>query len=165
MRLPVSTNEGISDYLQLGIIDLETPEQAPPIAVLPIPYPDDTIVSDFSFLGHDLYKQGFGHAPETPLLPGDSLHLTTFWRANTRPDGDYQFELLLDGMPLGRYPLAGTGYPTSRWEPGHPWRGEITTILPAELSSGEKHILAIQLLGPDGEAVGIPIALEPTFNY
>ena len=29
-----------------------------------------------SLLGHDRYKRGFGHAPETPLYPGDRLHLS-----------------------------------------------------------------------------------------
>jgi len=165
VRLPVITNEGISDYLQLGIISLETPEQAPPIAVLSIPNPDDTIVSDFSFLGHNRYKQGFSHAPDTLLLPGDSLHLTTFWRANTQLDGDYQFELLLDDNSIGRYPLVGPEYPTSRWEPGYPWRGEVTTILPPELATNRKHILAIRLIRPDGESNGKTIILGPPLIY
>jgi len=164
-RLPVTTNEGISDHLPLGAVTIETPSQPPPIAVLPIPHLADVIIDDFSFLGHARYKQGFSHAPDTPLLSGESLQLTTFWRANAQPGGDYQFELLLDDTPIGRYPLAGSGYPTSRWEAGYPWRGEHTSVLPPELATGGKHILAIQLLGPDGEAVGKLIALEPPFIY
>ncbi len=164
-RLPVTTNEGISDHLPLGAITIETPSKPPPTAVLPIPYPDDTIIADFSFLGHARYKQGFNHAPDTPLLPGDPLHLTTFWRANVTPDGDYQFDLLLDGAPIGRFPLAGPGYPTSKWEPGYPWRGEHTSVFPPDLATNGKHILTIQLVGPNGEAVGEPITLQPSFIY
>ncbi|HEY52736.1 MAG TPA: hypothetical protein G4N94_04695 [Caldilineae bacterium] len=165
VRLPVTTNEGVSDHFQLGAVRIDAPDQAPPLAVLPTRYPDEAIVGPFTFLGHNRFKQGFGHAPDTPLLPGDALHLTTFWRADAQPEGDYAFELRLDDAPLGRFQLAGPGYATSQWEPGFPWRGEHTAILPPELATGGKHTLLIQLLGPNGEAVGEPIPLEPPLIY
>ena len=48
-------------------------------------------------LGHDRYKRGFGHAPDTPVKPGDLLHLTFYWRANVAPRADWWFELVADG--------------------------------------------------------------------
>ena len=165
VRLPVTTNEGISDHLRLGTITIATPQQPPPIAVLPIPHPADETVKGFSFLGHARYKQGFQHAPATPLLSGDSLHLTTFWRADTQPEVNYQFELILDDTPIGRYPLVGPEYPTSSWDVGYPWRGEHTSVLPPAQATDGAHSLSIQLLGPDGGTVGEPIRLEPPIIY
>ncbi len=164
-RLPVSGQGAQDDYLMLGNIDIQPPQQAPPLSILPIDHRAEAERGAFTFLGHNRYKQGFSHAPDTPLQPGDILHLTTFWRANAHPDSDYRFELRLDDAPLGRYHLAGPGYPTSRWLPGLPWRGEHAIPLPADLSNGRPHRLSLQLLTAAGQPVGPPIPLAPKLKY
>ncbi len=164
-RLPVVTPEGASDHLRLGEVTVVPPAAAPPANILPVRYRTETTRGPFTLLGHDRFKQGYGYAPETPLAPGDPLHLTTFWRAESAPGGDYSFDLLLDGQPLGRFPLAGPAYPTSRWLPGLPWRGEATAALPADLAGGRPHVLALQLVDPAGRAVDDPIILSPRLMY
>ncbi|MCO6452541.1 MAG: glycosyltransferase family 39 protein [Caldilineales bacterium] len=160
VRLPIATSGGISDALTVGRIVVIPPVAAPPTAVLPIRLPDPAQRGPITFLGHDRFKQGFGHAPETPIHAGDQLHLTTFWQIDQELDADYQFDLLIDNRRLGRFPLAGPAYPTSRWLPGLPWRGEHSAALPADLSPGE-HQLSIAIVAPDGAIVGDAITLPP----
>ena len=40
-------------------------------------------------------QRGFKHAPQTPLNPGDRLHLSLYWQANVRPRADWWFDLTL----------------------------------------------------------------------
>ncbi|NOX62170.1 MAG: hypothetical protein GXP42_09535 [Chloroflexi bacterium] len=164
-RLPVRTAERIDDHLPLGQITIIPPATAPPLAILPIRHRTEQTMGPFRFLGHNRYKQGFAHAPETPLNPGDPLHLTTFWLAESPLQGDYSFALLLDGRQLARFPLAGPNYPTSRWLPGLPWRGEHTVFLPADMATGREHNLSLVLIDPQGGTVGDPIELEPDLIY
>ena len=164
-RLPVTAPGNEGDYLQVGSITIEPPVEAPPLSILPIDHRAEEVRGPFTFLGHNRYKQGFSHAPDTPLAPGDILHLTTFWQANTKPDGDYQFEFRLDDAPLGRYDLVGPGYPTSEWQPGLPWRGEHAINLPPELSNERLHKLTLQVLDPAGNPVGDSIPLNPELRY
>lgn len=164
-RLPVSGLAGAADHLLLGAVTVVSPRAAPPAAILPIRYRQEVRRGPFTFLGHHRFKQDFGHAPDTPLQPGDRLHLTTFWQAATPPDGDYQVEFRLDGRILGRFPPAGPAFPTSQWPPGLPWRGEHTVALPPELATGGWHSLELQLLTPDGHALGKPIRLDPPLRY
>jgi hypothetical protein len=164
-RLPVSGEGAQGDYLMLGSIAIGPPDQAPPLSILPIDHRAEAVRGPVTFLGHNRYKQGFSHAPDTPLQPGDILHLTTFWRADAPPDGDYQFEFRLDDAPLGRYHLVGPGYPASQWLPGLPWRGEHAITLPPELATGRAHRLSLQVLDPAGGPVGGPILLEPKLKY
>lgn len=164
-RLPVITAEGAGDHVRLGAVTVVPPASAPPATILPVRYRTATVRGPFTFLGHDRYKQDYGYAPDTPLAPGDSLHVTTFWQVDAAPDGDYSYDLLLDDQPLGRFPLAGPAYPTSRWLPGLPWRGEATVSLPADLATGGAHVLALRLVDPAGRSLGDPIVLSPRLVY
>jgi hypothetical protein len=164
-RLPIPTEAGVGDHLELGALRIDPPAAAPPVAILPIAHRVAVPLGPFTFLGHDRFKQGFDHAPETPLAAGDSLHLSTWWRADQPPGGDYNFELLLDGRALGRFPLAGPTFPTGLWQPGQPWRGEISLPLPPDLASGRNHTLGIQLIAPSGQPFGQVIRLQPALRY
>ena len=164
-RLPVSGQGALDNALVVGSITIRPPQEPPPAAILPIRYPAEAVRPPFVFLGYTRGKQGFGHDPDIPLRPGDILHLTTFWRATSAPPGDYQFEFRLDETPLGRYQLAGPGYPTSQWLPGFPWRGEHAVMLPPELATGRSHRLSLQILDPVGNPVGEPVFLKPKLKY
>ncbi|RUA17278.1 MAG: hypothetical protein DSY55_02440, partial [Clostridia bacterium] len=110
-------------------------------------------------------KQGVAHISDDTLRPRDILHVTTFWQANVRPTGDYLFEFRMDNVPLGLYHLVGPGYPTSRWAPDFPWRGEHAVTLPPELATGRSHRLSLQILDPAGRPVGEPVFLKPKLKY
>ncbi|NOZ50630.1 MAG: hypothetical protein GXP37_11375 [Chloroflexi bacterium] len=164
-RLPVLTADGASDHLTLGVFSLLPPDQAPPLNILPITNRADTVVGALHFWGHNRYKQGYGHDPDTPLAPGDALHLSLFWQADAPLDQDYEAEVRLDERPLGRFPLVGPSYPSSQWLPGLPWRGEHSVSLPPELATGGPHRLSLQVLTADGQPWGDAIVLDPPLIY
>jgi len=100
--------------------------------------------------------------------PGDALHVTTFWRADEPPGGDYTVEAeLVDGQGQVATRLSfspgGPQYPTSAWQPGQVIRDQQVWPVPASLSPG-RYILrfraqngASRLFGP----VGLPgVALD-----
>jgi 4-amino-4-deoxy-L-arabinose transferase-like glycosyltransferase len=164
-RPTVSGPGSQGDYLVLGKVQVIAPQQVPPRSILPIRYDAEVRRNEVLFLGHNRFKQGYSHAPETPLQPGDILHLTTFWQAERTPAEDYLFEIRLGDAPLGRYALAGPGYLPTQWLPGLPWRGEHAILLPADLATGHKQQLSLQVLTPAGESVGKPILLGPKLLY
>ncbi len=164
-RLSILEPAPQGDAWTLATVTIIPPAQAPPLSILNIPYPADQVRGPFRFLGHARYKQGFAHQPDTPLQPGDILHLTTFWQALQPPEGDYRFELRMDDVPLGRFHPAGPGYPTHLWDPGLPWRGEHAVPLPPDLATGRRHPLSLQLLDPENRPVGPPILLKPELRY
>ena len=99
----------VGDAMTLARITVVPPASPPPAAILPIRYRADVKLGPLHFLGHDRTKQDFGYAPDTPLTPGDLLHVTTFWQLDQEINEDWSFDLLLDDLALGRFPLAGTG--------------------------------------------------------
>ena len=83
-----------------------------------------------TLLGHDRYKRGFGHAPDTPLDPGDRLHLTFYWQANVDPprglvvQPDPQRQRRWPSVAKLEAPLVSDTYPTTLWQEGDIVRGE-----------------------------------------
>jgi mannosyltransferase len=89
-------------------------------------------------LGYDHYKRGFKHAPDTPVHPGDLLHLTLYWQANVRPRADWWFDMTLTDaaghvVADQQAPLVGPTYSTMLWEAQEIVRGEHDLTLPADL--------------------------------
>lgn len=74
-------------------------------------------------------------------MPGDPVYLTTFWRADERPEEDLVLRVVLldsDGRPVADCvrPPAAPWHPTSAWNPGDVWRGQHLITLPADLETG-----------------------------
>jgi hypothetical protein len=88
-------------------------------------------VGPATLAGYNAHRKGFAHAPDTPLAPGDVLHVTLLWQAPDPlpPDwpADAAFTLRLGGQTLTA-PLAGAGYPTGDWQPGELVRGEFDIL-------------------------------------
>ncbi len=148
--IPPGTPPG--DYRRIiGLYDLETGERLrlpdgrdhftlppvrvlrastpPALAALNMMYEQRFDFGAISLLGHDRYKRGFGHAPETPLYPGDRLHLSLYWLANVRPRATWWFALSLSdssghNVANLRWPLVSDTYPTTAWAQGEVVRGE-----------------------------------------
>jgi mannosyltransferase len=105
-----------------------------------------------SLLGHDRYKRGFGHAPETPIQPGDPLHLTFYWRANAEPRADWWFDLILsdrtgETVASLQAPLVSETYSTRMWQPGEIVRGEHDLMIPESLPAGTYRLSLV--MNPD----------------
>ena len=173
LLIPVGTPPGVYRRI-VGLYDPTTMERLrlpdgndhvdlPPITVLRgKASPSEAVVDaqdnqhfDFgaiSLLGYDRYKRGFGHAPETPVQPGDPLHLTFYWYANTQPRADWWFELVLSdrkGQSVAQLqaPLVSDSYSTRMWQPGEIVRGEHDLMIPASLPPGTYQLSLI--MNPD----------------
>ncbi len=99
--------------------------------------PQNTPLGDLTLHGYDLYKLGHRSTPNTPLHPGDPLHLVAYWTLN-EPGTPLKNELLIQmitgqgqaGPEFGPLPLAGVGYDLSQWQPGELIRAQYDLFLP-----------------------------------
>lgn len=91
------------------------------------------------------------------LSPGESLHLTLYWETLDQVEEEYTVLLQLrDAQGLiwaeqEEQPTSG-GWPTRRWEIGDLWRDWHDLALPADLPSGEYHLIIA--LGKEREIEG-----------
>jgi len=111
-----------------------------------------------SLLGHDRYRRGFGHAPETPVHGGDLLHVTFYWRANVSPRADWRFHLVLtdaagNAVADLRAPLVSETYLTTMWQEGEIVRGEHDLLVPADLAP-DAYRLSLVLLPDENTEAG-----------
>lgn len=93
------------------------------------------------FLGYDLDR--------TAAAPGETLHLTLYWRALAEMGTSYTvFTHLLDGANQIRgqqdNPPVGGSYPTTMWAPGEVVTDEYALVVDADAPLGE-HVLEIGL--------------------
>ena len=98
--------------------------------------------------------------------PGDSVLLTTLWRADRQPASDLNVRITLlapDGSPAAVFDHAPTAdhHPTSAWRPGDVWRGQHFLRLPAGLGSGQHHwtLELGRVDGPEFRPTGETLAL------
>ena len=105
-------------------------------------------------LGYDLYPLGRASAPETPLRPGEPLHLNLYWQRPPTPPADDTLELRLvnrrgDVAATWHHPVAGAPYPMTEWADGEIVRAQFDLFLPP--ASPGRYRLDILL---DGKPVG-----------
>jgi hypothetical protein len=121
----LSTPQG--DAFELGQVSVSTSPRALPVDILPLQHRVDRMFGPVRLLGYTMHRKGFGHAPETPVQPGDLIHFTFYWQApEPHPAGwpeDLLFTLRLGNETL-QAPLAGGMYPTGDWQTGEIVRGE-----------------------------------------
>ncbi len=146
-----------SDYINLAPVTVNRAKTQPPLAAFDMQHPQRFDFGGISLLGHDRYKRGFRHAPETPLHPGDLLHLTFYWQANIMPRAEWWFDLTLsdaDGRTVANLqaPLVSDIYPTTLWQKGEIVRGEHDLLLPADLSPDTYRLSLILLPDVETEA-------------
>lgn len=143
-----------SDFISLPPITVARAKNAPPLAAFAIEHTQSFDFGGITLLGHDRYKRGFGHAPETPLAQGDLLHLTFYWQANIAPRADWWFDLTLSdasGRTVAslQAPLVSESYSTPLWQEGEVVRGEHDLGLPPDLPP-DTYRLSLILL-PDAQ--------------
>ncbi len=140
------------DYVDLPPITVARTSTPPPLAALGMRYTQQFTFGGITLLGHDRYRRGFGHLPETPVRPGDRLHLTFYWQANIQPRADWWFDLTLSDRESRtvaslQAPLVGGAYATTLWAKGEIVRGEHDLQIPDTLGPGA-YRLSLSLL-PD----------------
>lgn len=116
-----------SDMLPLGQITVVRPDSPPPADLLPMQVQIDRPLGPVTLLGYAQYKAGFAYAPETPLVAGETLHLTLFWRAPSPLPADWPAEETVTitlGSARVSALLAGGGYASGAWQAGEIVRAE-----------------------------------------
>jgi 4-amino-4-deoxy-L-arabinose transferase-like glycosyltransferase len=140
------------DHIDLPPITVARSTTAPPLDALGMQNNQSFDFGGMKLLGYDRYKRGYRHAPETPIVPGDRLHVTFYWQANVQPRADWWFDLSMTdnaGHVVAELqaPLVGPAYSTTLWEAQEIVRGEHDLALPANLSP-DTYRLSLTLL-PD----------------
>jgi mannosyltransferase len=148
----LTTSEGASQ-VWLEPLVVERPAAPAPIAALGMQHAAGARFDEFTLLGYDAYQLGFAHQPEVPLQPGDVLHVSLYWRADTQPRGDWQVALALvgsDGQDVASLTAEPViDYSTSNWQAGDTWRGQFNLIIPGDAPAGQ-YRLQIQPISPGG---------------
>ncbi len=123
-RLVTSSGQ---DFVDLGEVTVRPGQRSLPLDVVPMQHRLGQALGPVTLVGYDAYRKGFAHAPETPIPPGEPVHVTLYWQApDPLPEdwpADLRFTLRL-GQESLTAPLAGGGYPTGQWLPGQLVRGE-----------------------------------------
>ena len=137
-----------SDFVSLPPVTVARAKTPPPLAALDMMYSQRFDFGGITLLGHDHYKRGFRHAPETQLSPGDLLHLTFYWQANVAPRADWWFDLALSDasgntVASMQAPLVSEVYGTTLWQEGEVARGEHDLLIPADLPPGQYRLSLI----------------------
>jgi len=138
----------------IGTVAVTRSPQPPPVEALPMAHRLDAHLGDLTLLGLSLDR------PEA--APGDTLHLTFYWRADQKVQ-DYTLSLqMLDqkgrAVTETPLPLATTAYPPGQWTAGEIVQGQHWLTLPASLDSGT-YAMQLQLLDGDKRSVGAPLPL------
>ena len=139
-RAPV----GGGDFLELAAVQVKA---AAPDAVdlSSLRFRPNHAFGEVTLEGFQRYKQGYDHAPDTPLAPGDVLDLIFFWRATQQPTTDWTLTARLlaeDGQTVAGVtaPLAGPRHPSSQWRAGELARGQHSLALPPDLPPGRYQV-------------------------
>ena len=119
-------------------------------------------------LGYDLHKLGFAHQPDTPLRPGDALHVNFYWQAEEATTAEWALRLRLVDESGQEWtaldaPLAGVGYPPLQWASGEIVRAQFDIVVPGDAPSG-RYRLEMTPVAPTGEKgpswTSVPFSVE-----
>lgn len=137
-RLPVSAGNETSraDFIDLGEIEIVRPAEPLPPEAFNIQTRLSVPLQEVTLLGYDLYKPGYRSEPDTPLRPGDPVHLVAYWLVREQVRS-LQNELVLQVVTRNGQatpaaitaPPAGTDYPITSWQPGEIVRAQYDLFL------------------------------------
>ena len=138
------SGNAVAPRFALGAVTVARPSQ--PFALQP-PQAAPHDFGPITLLGYGLDR--------TTANAGDTLHLSLFWRSLIATAQDSSALIRLTGadgqtaLQLNVAPV--NGLPTSQWQPGDEWRGQMLVRLPADLADGD-YGLSVALSGAAGSA-------------
>jgi len=142
-RLPVQ-GHGIGDSVSLGEVIIERATAPPPVSALDLTAHDDVALTGVRLVGHSAYLAGHGHAPDTPLRPGDDLELVVYWQRTegAAPIHEALFELRDTRRHRQRFtlPLGGSIYSTEEWATEEIVRAVHRVQIGPEMEPGRLHL-------------------------
>lgn len=164
-RLPViEDGQEVGDHIPLQSVRVLPAMAPPPISVLDMKRQINAQFAELRLLGYNLTKLGYEHQPDTPIRPGDVLHLTLFWYAKEKPTVEVTLLLQLRDQQgkvwaeRQAQPTEGL-YPTQRWQVGEIIRDQHNWFLPVHLPPQHYQIYLSVQRASDGQQIGPPLVL------
>jgi 4-amino-4-deoxy-L-arabinose transferase-like glycosyltransferase len=106
----------------------------------------------FTLLGYQLGRD--------KASAGETIPLTLFWRADTRPTRDYAFRVQFGDVTSDTLPLANAQFPTSAWRAGEIVRGQYAIAIPA---NAKDSTIQLRIVLNDNQTVELaPFTIEKT---
>ena len=118
-RLPVSGPAVDAGLFDAGTVEVTRADAPAPVAIVPMQHRVGRPLGALTLLGYDVYRQGYAHAPQTPVPPGAPVQFVFYWQAPATADrlpADADLRLTL-GEHRVELPVA-PGFPTGAWAPG-----------------------------------------------
>jgi len=142
----------IGKAITLGPIRVLPATQPAAFASLNIPNTISQPMPPFTLLGY--------HLPRDRASAGETIPLTLFWRADTRPTRDYTLRVQFGDASSESFPLANLQFPTTLWRAGEIVRGQYAVTIPAHAREGTT---PLRIVLSDGQSVDLaPFTIEKT---
>jgi len=110
--------------VKVGPFKILPAQKQPPFADLKMQHSLSTPLAPFTLLGYEIGRE--------KASTGESVPLTLFWRADEKPNADYQFQIQFGDKFSKPLPLANEMYPTSHWNAGEIVRGQYSVQIPTD---------------------------------
>lgn len=124
--------------VKIGPIKILPAQKQPQLVDLKIQHSLSTPLAPFTLLGYQIGAE--------KSSTGDSVPLTLFWRADEKPNADYNFQIQFGDSLSAPQPLANAAFPTSQWNVGEIVRGQYEVQIPPEASASNSS-LHLKLVG------------------
>lgn len=124
--------------VKVGPIKILPAQKQPQVIDLKIQHSLSTPAAPFTLLGYQIGAE--------KSSTGDSVPLTLYWRADSKPAADYTFQIQFGDKFSTPQPLANTAYPTSQWSAGEIVRGQYLIQIPPDASASNGN-LQLKLVG------------------
>jgi uncharacterized membrane protein len=136
----------IGKSVTLGPIRVLPATQPAAFASLNIPNTISQPMLPFTLLGY--------HLPRDRASAGETIPLTLFWRADTRPARDYTLRVQFGDALTDAFPLSNLQSPTSTWRAGEIVRGQYAIAIPAHAREGT---VPLRIVLSDGQSVDLAL--------
>jgi mannosyltransferase len=110
--------------VKVGPLKILPAQKQPAFADLKMQHSLSLPLPPFTLLGYQIGRE--------KASTGESVPLTLFWRADQKPNADYQFQIQFGDKFSKPLPLANTAYPTSQWNAGEIVRGQYNVQIPTD---------------------------------
>lgn len=124
--------------VKVGPIQILPAQKQPALLDLKIQHSLSAPAAPFTLLGYQIGAE--------KSSTGDSVPLSLYWRADTKPSADYTFQIQFGDKFSAPQPLANAAYPTSQWSAGEMVHGQYVIQIPPDANASNGN-LQLKLVG------------------
>jgi len=142
----------IGKSVKVGPIPVLPATKPAPLAALNIQNTISQPIGPFTLLGYQLGRD--------KASAGETIPLTLFWRADTKPTQDYTTRIAFGDVLSDAFPISNLQSPTSTWRAGEIVRGQYSIAIPVTAQDGAT---SLRVVLSDGSALALaPFTIEKT---